>query len=99
MIKNVSNLSFSVVFNTAHTQYMGSNCYIYRYRIFSLPLHKKELVIDITIIDHFYMDDARLFLLALGIGAIIFKLNEWYNQRIDKMQENEESMRKFYREI
>jgi len=44
----------------------------------------------VEIIDHFYMDDARLFLLALGIGAIIFKLSEWYNQRESKMQEYSE---------
>jgi len=35
----------------------------------------------VEIIDHFYMIIARLFLLALGIGAVIYKFNEWYNKK------------------
>ena len=41
-------------------------------------------------IDHFYRADAILFLFALGIGAIVYKFNEWYSQREYRMQENEE---------
>jgi len=38
-------------------------------------------------LDHFYRADAILFLFALGIGAIIFKFNEWYKQREYKNQD------------
>jgi len=64
-----------------------------------LALRKKELVIELVNVDHFYRADAILFLFALGIGAIVYKFNEWYSQREYRMQENEESIRKFNRGI
>jgi len=56
-------------------------------------------VIELVNVDHFYRADAILFLFALGIGAIVYKFNEWYSQKEYRMQENEESIRKFNRGI
>jgi len=73
-----------VVFNTAYAQYMAKHNHIHNGVCFSMALRKKALVKQLTVTDHFYMITARLFLLALGIGAIIFKLNELYNKKHNK---------------
>jgi hypothetical protein len=39
-------------------------------------------------LDYFYRADAILFLFALGIGAIVYKFNEWFKMQKEKRDIN-----------
>jgi len=40
-------------------------------------------------VDHFLRADAILFLFALGIGAIVYKFNEWFKMQKEKRDIND----------
>jgi len=39
-------------------------------------------------LDNFYRADSVLFLFALGIGAIVYKFNEWFKMQKEKRDIN-----------